>query len=55
MAEFEIKIVHKGTTVARTYIDADTDLELAEQLVTVAEDFQNGDSDWLEGATESAT
>ena len=39
-----------GKTVAQTHIFASNEQDLAEALVNAAEDFQNGDSDWLKGA-----
>lgn len=53
MAEFALKIINSlGVTCAQTLVFGDTEQELAEGIVRVAEDFQNGDSDWLEGACD---
>lgn len=50
MAEFQVKVVQGGMTVAERFITAETLDELADILVMMAEDAQNGDDDWLAGA-----
>lgn len=50
MAELEVRIIKNGIVVASTYITAETEEEIASELIVLAEDSQNGQSEWLEGA-----